>query len=160
MYNPINSYYIIHNIFGLVKLMAAPDIEYKTNKELWSLYKLDDGTTLKLKIILVRVIWERAPEGMKGLGFALNNVVAILPNKLPSGKKIPAKQDIKIKETIIKVRNEYTLTSGENAGTKIFIEPNIATISRTDKADARGEPIYNVQIAPAISIKPKKANTV
>ncbi|MCX6683117.1 MAG: hypothetical protein NTZ37_00055 [Methanoregula sp.] len=145
--------------------MTTMDDQYTTNKESWSQYQLDDGTILKLKIVLVRVLHDVNQKKIKGqerMGFAfgMQNVVAAIPNKKFPNKKPTSKDNVSITGTISVGKNEYTIDKGEYIGTKIIIEPKVTSVSRTDKLNSQGEPIYNVQISPAVTIKMKKSKAV
>lgn len=145
--------------------MTTMDDQYTTNKEPWSQYQLDDGTILKVKVVLVRIMHEVNQKKIKGqdrtdLMLGMHNVVAAIPNKKFQNKKPAPKDNVAITDTISTAKNEYTVDNGDYIGTKIIIEPKVSSVSRTDKLNPQGEPIYNVQIFPTVTIKIKKSKAV
>lgn len=128
-------------------------IDFDVIKEDWNLYKIEDGTILKLKLVFIKVI----REGVDSVGnpiYSINsqNVVGIIPPKElmgpPSNRSYTpqeiadsiVKEDLKF-EVIREDWNEYKLKDG----TTLYIKPVVTMVSRTSLFDRRGEPIYNVQ---------------
>lgn len=141
--------------------MATPSelnfIEFKVRSEPWNEYKLQDGSTLRVKIVLTSVIKED-----EGFSFATNHIISIIPNPkwvgLSSGPLKPGEnlesyveeEDLMILEKT-EYWNEYELPS-EN--TKLSIRGVPVTVSRTSRRDAKGIPIYTTNVQ--LLIKPKK----
>lgn len=131
--------------------MESSDVDFKTSKEDWNKYELEDGTILKLKIVLMRIVQEIDPSGNKEYNFGWSNVISVTSPKELVGKiQIPI-EDMKF-EKIQEVPNEYVLASGE----KLSLVPHITMISRANTLDQRGEPVYNIQIVPALKLKEGK----
>lgn len=128
------------------------DEEFDTLKEDWSIYQLEDGTTLKFKIVLIRVIRELDDKGNPIYNFSMRNVfVARVP---PSLKGTLSKTKYSMEEldgSIVKedmkfeAKKEDWNTYKLKSGAIIELKPILTMISRTDKFDERGDPIYFIQ---------------
>ena len=128
--------------------MESSDVDFKTGKEDWNKYQLEDGTILKLKIILMRIVEETDSGGNKGYSFGWSNVISATPQKEFVGKIQTPVEDMKF-EKIHEEPNEYELASGE----KLTLIPHITMISRANTLDQRGEPVYTIQMVPALKLK-------
>lgn len=73
------------------RVVNAEDIDFKVVKEEWNEYKLDDGTKLKVKLVLTSVIRTEDCDPMTGDPVYViktgNMLKAIVPDKL---KKLPS----------------------------------------------------------------------
>jgi len=70
-----------------IDLSEGEEVDFKNEKEEWNVYKLADGTTLKVKLILVNVVRSRDkydPLGNPIYGITSQNIVKVLnaPEKL------------------------------------------------------------------------------
>jgi hypothetical protein len=128
------------------------DIDFDVKNEDWSVYELEDGTILKIKIVLMRIIQDTDASGNPIGGTLLNTIIASIPAKdLRGCKKIEPKFDLKY--TVIKETwNEYDVKDGSI----LRIKPTLAQIDRTDKVDPRGEPLYAVNMQPFMKKVPIK----
>ena len=131
-------------------------VDFDIVKENWSQYKLRDGTIVRIRFILLKT---RKYKGRNRYGkprYDINskNVVGMIPNKSLLGKPsgpIPAEvlgqsivdEDIQF-ETIKEPWNEYRLKDG----TIIRVKLVLTIVSRTDKFDESGEPIYLLNMQP------------
>ncbi|MBU4190539.1 MAG: hypothetical protein KJ886_06100 [Candidatus Thermoplasmatota archaeon] len=127
--------------------MVSRYADFKTLKEVWNEYKLEDGTTIKLKFVLIKIIKENTV-------LSLNSQIvtgSIPPSDLigtPSQEiYLPQdlaqsieKKDLQF-ETVKEDWNVYEL----NDRSKLSVKPILVSISRTNKHDQHGEPIYAVQ---------------
>jgi hypothetical protein len=137
-------------------------INFKATHEDWSEYKLEDGEILRGRFVLIKVLDEGLYDehGTPVYGINSTNAVGILvPEKLrgePSEKiydrteleKSTVKEDVKF-EIIKEGWNTYELENGA----KISIKLVLASISRTDKFDSKGEPIYIFNMQPVMKGK-------
>lgn len=121
--------------------------DFKAIKEGWNEYKLEDGTTVKLRFILIKLI--NQPNG-----FAISST--IVPGVFPSPdligypslatyspqelEKSIEKKDLQF-ESVKEDWNVYELKDRS----KLSIKPILVSISRTNKHDQHGEPIYAIQ---------------
>ena len=70
-----------------IDLSEGEEVDFVNEKEEWNVYKLADGTTLKVKLVLVNVVRSRDkydPLGNPLYGITSQNVVRVLtvPEKL------------------------------------------------------------------------------
>jgi len=68
-------------------LSKGEEVDFENEKEEWNVYKLADGTTLKVKLVLVNVVRSRDkydPLGNPIYGITSQNIVKVLnaPKKL------------------------------------------------------------------------------
>jgi len=142
---------------------TAKFIGFEIKKEDWDKYKLADGSSLKARFILTGVLMDRtideirrmlkevAPNEVPKIGFGLrsHSLFATEPPQnlrgTPSGRRYSmeelrnsiVKEDIDF-ETLKSTWNSYQLENGISL--KCRLSPTI--ISRTDKFDEGGMPIY------------------
>lgn len=122
-------------------------VDFKTIGEPWNFYKLENGSLIKFKLVLVKVI----PNKNDPKNYSLNtaNVVGVeSPRELRGAPTLPPakgiyddfeKKDLAF-EVIKESWNEYKLRDG----TILKIKPAITTIDKTKSFDSHGEPIYVV----------------
>ena len=70
-----------------IDLSKGEEVDFENEKEEWNVYKLADGTTLKVKLVLVNVVRSRDnydPLGNPIYGITSQNIVKVLnaPEKL------------------------------------------------------------------------------
>ncbi|MFQ6000007.1 MAG: hypothetical protein ACE5J6_04440 [Candidatus Bathyarchaeia archaeon] len=70
-----------------IDLSEGEEVDFENQKEEWNVYKLADGTTLKVKLVLVNVVRSRDkydPLGNPIYGITSQNIVKVLnvPEKL------------------------------------------------------------------------------
>ena len=70
-----------------IDLSEGEEVDFENEKEQWNVYKLSDGTTLKVKLVLVNVVRSRDqydPLGNPIYGITSQNVIKVLnvPEKL------------------------------------------------------------------------------
>ncbi len=126
-------------------------IDFDIIKENWCLYELEDGTIIKLKTILMKII----PTGNnKNIAFNTANVVTVFSTKegkgkptLPNTVRQIEKKDLPFK-VVADEWNEYKLEDGRI----LKIKPSIVEISKGTTYDQYGEPSYLVQSQPMIKI--------
>lgn len=133
-------------------------VKFEVLEEPWNDYRLEDGSTLRVKVVLKNVIKETETSFF----FQVANVLAVVPNpdyiglpspQLKEGENIRSfveAEDLKILSNT-DLWNEYKLPS-ENITLKI--KGVVVEVSRTKRHDRKGLPIYlgNVQVLS----KPKK----
>jgi len=132
------------------------ELEFKILKEDWFVYKLVDGTILKIKPVLIKVletdqinpdtgkkiyefegtniVFVKSPENLKG--------VPTLPLPPPPEALKLEKEEVDIEETIQEPWNLYELENGEKIKQKLIV----ASIYRIKNKYSRdGNPYYVVQ---------------
>lgn len=149
------------------------DLDFEVRQEVWNIYELEDGSTIRLRAVLIKVLKSRklpppppgAPPGAKGIGLnlSINNLLSVKsPIRLKGKptKPIDPRQMPKLPKTEVKFNpfyedwNIYLLKDG----TELRVKINVSKIERVeDKYDKFGNPMYNVQSVPAITAQaPKK----
>jgi hypothetical protein len=132
-------------------------LEFKVRNEPWNECKLEDGSTLRVKVVLTGLLKE------DGTVFSLqtNNVIGVVPNSkymgLPSpplkpGEKLESyieAEDLTILEQT-DFWNEYEILSEHML---LKIKGAVVKVSRTSRRDERGIPIYIANIQPLIKHK-------
>jgi hypothetical protein len=127
------------------------DIEVTTSDEKWNKYKLKDGTILKIKLVLVRVIMENEdPQGHPIFGFQTSNVIGVIPpTKLIENKPIDRLEDIGF-ESLNDEWNTYELANDFI----LQLKPAITQVNRTGIRDQKLVPMYDVQAQVLVKLKP------
>ena len=137
-------------------------IAFKATHEDWSEYKLHDGAILRARFILIKVLdeGERDEDGRPVYGINSTNAVGVLvPEKLrekPSREKYSKSE---LEKSIVEEDMEFErIKEGWNTyelenGAKISIKLVLASVSRTNKVDSRGEPIYLYNVQPIMKAK-------
>jgi len=121
-------------------------LDFEAINEPWSLYALEDGSVIKFKLVLVKVL-PVLKAGAKSYTINTANVVGVLapktlkgtPTVLSDGRYQVENKDIPF-ETIEEKWGEYKLEDG----TILKIKPAITSIDKTKNYDLNGEPIYMV----------------
>jgi len=70
-----------------IDLSEGEEVDFENEKEEWNVYKLSDGSTLKVKLVLVNVVRSRDkydPLGNPIYGITSQNIIKVLnvPEKL------------------------------------------------------------------------------
>ncbi|MEM3526431.1 MAG: hypothetical protein QXV37_03365 [Candidatus Jordarchaeaceae archaeon] len=147
--------------------LEATDLDFDVLREPWNLYQLEDGTILRVKYVLTRVVRQRDNMDRIGYAFKGQNVVSLshFPKEL-KGPPSPSPRMYTPEElqsaivndnvrysTLEEEWNEYVTEDGANIRVKI----TVVKVSRTNKTDNEGEPIYLVatSLLPQV-IPPKK----
>ena len=122
-------------------------VDFETVGEPWNFYKLENGSLIRFKLVLVKVM----PDKNVPKNYSLNtaNVVGVQSPRELRGAPTPPptegtysdfeKKDLD-SEVIKESWNEYKLKDG----TILKIKPAITAINKTKSFDSYGEPIYVV----------------
>lgn len=145
--------------------MKELELDFEVLREPWNKYSLKDGAYIKSRFILLK-IKKREPtqEGEKlQYGFEGQNLTVVYnvpehlkgpPSSTPYSPQELAqskKEDVAY-DTISEEWNEYILEDG----TTIRIKDTVVAISRTDKVDKNGDPIYMVEHSQILGVKPRR----
>jgi len=119
-------------------------IDFEAISEPWNVYALKDGSVLKFRLILIKVI-PVSEKGTKGYAVNAGHVAGVLvPKKLKAIPSASDGSDYKIDKKDIPYQiineewNEYKLEDG----TILKVKPAISSVSRSKTIDAYGDPIY------------------
>jgi len=144
-------------------LPPSKEVDFEVRKEDWSRYLTDDGTELRIKIVVRKIIEiiQPSPTGYPDFGFESMNIVsAIVPDKLkrePSKKqwdpKVDKGEEIGFKE-LITSEQEYLTTDGF----VIKVKPVLTKVWKYDSFNMFGEPIYHVNIQQIVTPTKLKNN--
>ena len=126
------------------------EINVEKSDEKWNYYKLEDGTTLKVKIVLIKVIEEgKDPLTNPIFGLQSSNVIGVTsPADLIGNKPIDKIEDVRF-TPLNDEWNEYKL----NNGLTLMLKPALSLVSRIGERDPKGIPIYIIQAQPLVKIK-------
>jgi hypothetical protein len=143
------------------------EFEFKIIKEDWFIYKLKDGSILKVKPVLVKVFEtdQVGPDGKKILAFMGQNIVTVRsPENLKGTPTLPLphptealkldKEEVEIDEHIYDPQwNIYELENGEKIKTKIVIT-HVYRIK--GKYAETGDPYYVIQSVTVTGSSPER----
>lgn len=129
----------------------SKEIDFSVRKEDWSRYLVDDGTELRIRIVVRKIIemLEQNPTGYPNFGLESMNVVSAMvpdklkrqPSKKPFDPSIEKGEEIGFRQLEQK-EQEYLTTDGF----KIIVRPVLVKVWKYDSYNIFGEPIYNVNI--------------
>jgi hypothetical protein len=118
--------------------------DFETISEPWNLYSLKDGSVLKFRLILIKLI-PVSEDGVKGYAVNAGNAAGVLvPKKLKGSPSKSHGSDLKVAEKDIPYKvisedwNSYKLEDG----TILKIKPAISSVNRSKTIDAYGDPVY------------------
>lgn len=137
------------------------EYDFDIVREPWNKYELSDGTTLKTRIILQKVV--RRQQGERtGYGTMTQNLQIVFAPRERKGT--PSNQTYSQQELQTSVEQEvrYTTTAEEwneyavDDGSRIRFHMTVTRISRTSKFDSNGDPIYLVDSSIIGDISPPR----
>jgi len=142
--------------------MAIPEkltfLEYEVVDEPWNVYKLEDGSTLRAKIVVSGIL----KTGETTFALQAREVYNVIPNPKYIGVPSPPlkpkeKLDAYIEAEDLKIIektdywNSYSIPS-ENL--VVGVKGEVVLVSRTSRHDEKGIPVYMVNVQ--LLYKPKK----
>ena len=123
------------------------EIEFEEVAERWSYYKVEDGTVLKVKIVLIRIASDVSFANMmdsqgnepRSLAFIAMNAVGAKPfeNLIIDGV-VEKVEDMEF-DVQKEAWNEYKMPNGR----LLMLKPSVIQINRTGEIDSTGVPLYN-----------------
>jgi len=138
----------------MLMITVGEYINFKTIREDWNLYLLEENVLLKMKLVLIKVLLRDIGEaGNPGYMTNYQIILGIIPPKeflgKPSDRKYTSaeildsivKDDVKVEKTIQEDWNEYELEDGARLSIKIIL----TKASKTKLFDEMGEPIFHIQ---------------
>lgn len=153
-----------------MSIIPGTEVDFSIEKEDWNVYELDDGTIIKMRTILTKVVRNPeikptpgVPPGSKGAGFdtTFQNVV-VVHKTIPQNMGTPTPRPININEAeFMDIGfNEYNPshfniyrleTSDLPSPFKIKVKLVLSNVSKyIDLYDQFGYPIYNVNSTNAV----------
>lgn len=144
--------------------MKEAEIDFEILREPWNKYQVDDGSYVKARFVIVKfkkkeptttdeklgygfegrnlVVAYNVPEGLKGTP----STASYSPQELSDGAQ-------EMKFSILREEwNEYVLEDG----TTVRIRSTVVNIVRSNRFDRNGDPIYVVNTAQLLGLKPRK----
>ena len=130
--------------------ISGKDLDFKILREDWNVYELADGSILKVRFVLRKVIRTKAfnPDGEPGYAFGSRNFLAPrTPKKLMGPPTIPPPTEEQVRasdkvEVDFRVKtenwNEYVVEDGAKARIKLVV----TKVERTNFFDQMGYPVY------------------
>ncbi len=144
--------------------IPSSDIEFDVLREPWNVYQLEDGPILRVKYVLARVVKQKVAGATAGYAFKGQNVVSLshFPEELrgsPSTRMYTPEelQASVVNEnvrysTLVEEWNEYATEDGATIRVKI----TVIQVSKTNKIDKEGDPMYLVKTSLFPQITPPK----
>jgi len=133
-------------------------VDFKAIKEPWNIYELADGTTLKTRFILTKVLVDGL-DMAKSPVYSVNsqNVVGAFAREERLGE--PSKRGYTPQERIDAIEEEVEFTTKKEEwnvyefsdGTTARIKLVLTSVARTSLFDSNGEPIYLINAQPIFS---------
>lgn len=132
----------------MVDLSEFGYTEFEKLKEEWNAYRVQDGSTVLLKLVLIWVrLFEKKGEGT--MRYKVKTGKIIIPAPELCGKPAVRKYTrTELKESIVEENLEFGLVEDSwneyklEDGSTLRIKPVLSKVSRTDKFNEDGEPIY------------------
>jgi len=135
--------------------------DFEIENEDWSIYRVEDGTIIRLRIFLSAVSKARPDSNNpNSVGYELRlspvNTIAISDPKNRGNPTPGAFTSQQLQESIVKEDMEFIViqepwnTYRLKDGTKLGIRIQAVKISKTDKYDAKGIPAYFINHQPQI----------
>lgn len=130
--------------------MGLKEIIVNDSKKYWNYYNLDDGTTLKVKIVLIKVFDNgNDPNGNPYFGLQSSNVIGVTSSNDLIGKDpIDIISNMGYKTQNDDVWNEYILDNGFT----LMLKPTMLEVNRTDTRDPCGIPVYEIKAQEILQI--------
>jgi hypothetical protein len=138
-------------------MVKPPFLDAKPVKEAWSIYKVSDGTIIKLRYIIIKTRKSGKIDSFGNPVYDLNmkEVVGVIPPPDLLGTPTPFEKkelgesitDEDMSFTLVQQPwNEYKLEDG----TTIKIMAVLTIVSKTSKYDKNGEPVYLLNFQPMV----------
>jgi hypothetical protein len=125
-------------------------VDIVSSTESWSMYRLADGTILKVRDIMIKAIRLPSfdPQGNPVYNINSNTINGVVSPKSVLGKESPPFTQEELSKSVVEPNmkfdviqepwNRYVLADGTEIETQVALE----TVSKTDKNGYYGEPIY------------------
>jgi hypothetical protein len=144
--------------------LELTDLDFDVLREPWNVYQLEEGPILRVKYVLTRFVRQKEAGGRVGYAFKGQNVVSVshFPKELrgPPSPGMYSPEELQasiVKEsvrysTLVEEWNEYAVEDGANMRVKL----TVVQVSKTNKTDNDGDPIYLVKTSLIPQITPPK----
>ena len=138
-------------------------LDFDVVREPWNKYELQDGSILKIKVVLTKVIKRVVGQDLT-YDFETQNIIVTLV--LDDLKGQPDTKSYSLQElqtAIVKDYIRYNTISEEwneyvtDDGTRIRIKATLTSVARTSKYNKNGEPIYLVEVGAMAQVIPPRS---
>ena len=141
------------------KLKALGYLDFEVLREDWGFYEIEDGSLLRVKLVLVNVF----KKGEREYTFSWNNVIGVVsppqlrgPPDTTKYKPDELLRSIVEEDLDFKILKEGLSEYLLEDNTRLIFRPILVEVSRTNKYDSGGMPIYLTNVQPVIKAKPKR----
>lgn len=140
------------------------ELDFDVVREPWNKYELFDGSILWTKHILLKIFKRESAEGRVGYELEGQHISSIhhVPDHLKGPRSETRYSEEELRSSIIEEDVKYNTLAEEwceyvaEDGTRIRIKSTVTKVSRTNKTDRRGDPIYLIEQSILPIIKPPK----
>lgn len=134
------------------------EVDFNIINEDWSRYTLEDGTTLRLRITILKIFRSSklTDLGYPSFGMSSRNLISCLvpshlKDKFPKGRYRPSKDlDKELKFTRDKEETQIYETFD---GWRIVVQPKLAKVFRFKRSNDFGEPIYSINLQQFVNVE-------
>jgi len=138
-------------------------LEFETVREDWNEYKIEDGTLLRIKFVMIKILRREIPGGYD-FRFNSNTIIGIHSPEIgePTNERYTLEE---LSKSIVKTDMEFKPLNKEEIwnkyvikkdGSEIMVKIEITNIIKTNKYDEYGDPIYQIQTQPIFKMNPPK----
>jgi len=136
-------------------------LEFETVREDWNEYMIEDGTLLRIKFVMIKILRRKIPGGYD-FRFNSNTVIGIHSPEIrepANGRYTPEELSKSIVKTdmnyksLKEIWNRYIIKKDNS---EIMVKIVITNIIKTNKYDEYGDPIYQIQTQPIFKMNPPK----
>lgn len=135
-------------------------IDFDVVKEPWNKYELNDGTIIKTRIVLKKLVKEMLDKKQGKFGIDAQPVTVVLTSSEQNGPPDPKPHPPEeLRQSIEKDDLRYTTLAEEwneyivDDGSRVRIKSTVMQISKTTKFDRNGDPIYLVDTNNLVEVK-------
>lgn len=140
------------------------ELDFDVLREPWNVYQLEEGPILRIKYVLTRVVRRWEAGGRVGYAFKGQNVVVFshIPPELKGEPTHAIYSPMELQASIVNDDIRYSTIAEEwneyitEDGASIRVKLTVVKVSRTNKTDKDGDPVYLVQTSLLPQIQPPR----
>ena len=130
-----------------MKQIALNEVDFEVVAEDFTRYRLTDGTLLKIKMCVLKIL-ESAARGTGGypeFGLCTSNVLsALVPESLKAQPTAPPGVEDRVEEIGFSVQNETWQEYKTDDGFLVRVKPIVTKVFKHNKYNVLKEPVYSV----------------
>ena len=138
-------------------------LEFETVREDWNEYRIEDGSLLRIKFVMIKILRREIPGGYD-FRFNSNTIIGIHSPEIrePTNERYTPEE---LSKSIVKTDMKYQPLDKKEIWNKYVIKKDnseimvkivITNIIKTNKYDEYGDPIYQIQTQPIFKMNPPK----